>query len=75
MMKNSFCHQKRRFGTRLSETVITNPILLQNEGKRILSQKRRFGPRFRETVITNPISVQNDAKGILSPKTSFCHWS
>ena len=61
MMQNAFCHQKRRFGTRLRETVITDPVLTQNDGKCNLHQKCRFGTRFRETVITNPILRQNDA--------------
>ena len=42
--------QRRRFGTRLRETVITNPVLTQNDVKRTLSQKLRFVTRFRETV-------------------------
>ena len=34
--------QKRRFGTRFRETVITNSVLTQNEAKRNLSQKKSF---------------------------------
>ena len=58
--------EKRRFGTRFRQTVITNPFLSQNDAKRNLSQKRGFGTRFRETVITNPVLIQNDAKCNLS---------
>ena len=70
-MQKAFCHQKRRFATGVRETVITNPVLTQNDGKRILSPKRPLG--FGETFITNPILTQKDAKRILSPKTSFRH--
>ena len=34
--------QKRRFGTRFRETVITNPVFTQNEAKRHLHQKTSF---------------------------------
>ena len=54
--------QKRRFGTRFRETVISNPVLTQNEAKRNLHKTHRFGSRFRETVITNPVLTQNDSK-------------
>ena len=47
--------QKRRFCTRSRKTVITNPVLTQNDPKRNLMQKRRFGTRFRDKVISNPV--------------------
>ena len=60
--------QKRPFGTRVRETVITNPVLTQNDAKRTLSQKRRFATRFRETMITNPVLTQIDGKRTSAPK-------
>ena len=51
--------QKRRFGTRFRETVITNAVLTENDASRILQQKRRFGTTCRETVITNTILTEN----------------
>ena len=42
-------HEKRRFGTRFRETVITNPILTQNGRKR--TKKRSFSHYTRERVI------------------------
>ena len=54
--------QKPRFGTRFRETVISNPVLTQNEAKRNLHQNHPFGSRFRQTVITNPVLTQNDSK-------------
>ena len=54
IVKQTFS-QKRCFGTRFRQTVITNPFLSQNDAKRNLSQNRRFGTRFRETVITTPV--------------------
>ena len=47
--------QKRRFCTRSRKTVITNPVLTQNDPKRNLMQKRRLGTRFRDKVISNPV--------------------
>ena len=58
--------QKRRFGTRFRETVITNSFLSHNDAKRNLREKRRFGPRFTQTVRANPFLSQNDAKRNLS---------
>ena len=58
---------------RFRATVISNPVLTQNEAKRNLSQKRGFATRFRETVITNPVLTQNDSKTHFEPKTSFWH--
>ena len=57
-MQKAFCHQKRRFGTRFRETVITNPILTKHITKRILSPKGRFGTRFRETVKSKPVFIK-----------------
>ena len=54
--------QKRRFGTRFRETVISNPVLTQNEANRNLHQNHPFSSRFRQTVITNPVLTQNDSK-------------
>ena len=73
MMQNALFTKKRRFYTRVRETVITNAVLSRNDGKHILHQKRRFGTRFRETVITNRVLTQNDAKRTFHQKTSFLH--
>ena len=63
--------QKRRFGTRFRETVTTNAVLTQNDGKRILDQKRRYDTRFREAVKTNVVLTQNDCKTHFAPKRRF----
>ena len=60
--------QKRRFGTRFRETVITYPVLTQNDCRTHLGQKRRFGTRFRETVTTNAVLIQNECKAHCAPK-------
>ena len=82
MMQNALFTKKRRFYTRVRETVITNAVLSRNDGKHILHQKRRFGTRFRETVISNAVLSKNDAKAVLTQndakrtfhqKTSFLH--
>ena len=57
--KHTFSH-KRRFGTRFRETVISNPVVTQNEAKRNFHRNHPFGSRFRQTVITNPFLSQND---------------
>ena len=49
-MYKRILHEKRFFGTRFRERVITNQVFTQNDGRRILHQKRRFGMRFRERV-------------------------
>ena len=73
MRINAICTKKRRFGTRFRETVITNPVLIQNDAKRNLMQKRRFGTRLRERVISNPVLTQHEAKRNFQQKTSFWH--
>ena len=35
-------HQKRRFGSRFRQTVITNTVLSKNEAKRTFHQKTSF---------------------------------
>ena len=62
MRQNAICTEKHRFGTRFRETVITNPVLTQNDGKGNLMQKRRCDTRFRERVISNPVLTQDEAK-------------
>ena len=71
--ENAICAKTHRFGTRVRETVITNPVLTQNDAKRNLMQKRRFDTRFRERVISNPVLTQHEAKRNLHEKTSFSH--
>ena len=73
MRQNAICTEKHRFGTRFRETVITNPVLTQNDAKRKLMQKRRFGTRVRERVISNPVLTQHEAKRNFQQKTSFWH--
>ena len=68
MRENAICAKKHRIGTRLRETVITKPVLTQNDAKRNLMQKRRFGTRFRERVICNPVLTQHEAKRNLHQK-------
>ena len=73
MMVNSFVQQKRRFRTRLRETVKTNPVLPKSDAKRILSQKRRFGTRFRETHFVSKNVVLALALEKLSSLRQFSH--
>ena len=73
MRQNAICTEKHRFGTRFKETVITNPVLTQNDAKRNLMQKRRLGTRFRERVISFPVLTQHEAKRNLHQKRSFWH--
>ena len=60
MIQNVFCTKNVGFGTRFRQTVITNPVLTENDAKRILHQKRRFGSKFRETVKSNAVLTQNE---------------
>ena len=71
--ENAICAKKHRFGIRVTETVVTNPVLTQNDAKRNLMQKRRFGTRLRERVISNPVLTQHEAKRNLHQETSFSH--
>ena len=57
-------HEKRRFGTRFRETVITNTLLTQNHAKVILDQKY---PKIQ----ANPILTQNVLRRILHEKRRF----
>ena len=68
-------HQKRRFGTRFRETVITKPVLTQN------GAKHRFGIRFRQKVKTKTVLSQKTealwigskrgSSEVLLPHTNF----
>ena len=46
-------YQKICFGSRFRVTVMTYPVLTENDGKRILHPKRFFSNRFSETVMTS----------------------
>ena len=59
------------FGGRFRVTVMTNPVLSENDEKLILHPQRRLSNRFSETVKTNPVLSQDDAERILHQKTSF----
>ena len=48
--------------------MITNQVLAQNDGKRILLQKRRFGMRFRERVQTLLVLSKNDVQTLFYTK-------
>ena len=71
MRQNAICTKKHSFGTGFRETVITNPVLTQNDAKRNLMQKRRISTRSRERVISNPVLTQHEAKRHLHQKKSF----
>ena len=43
MRQNAICTEKRRFGTRFRERVISNTVLTQHEEKRNFQQKTSFG--------------------------------
>ena len=63
-MQNAFWAKSVVLALDFGERVITNPVLLENDAKRIFQQKRRFGSRFRETVNTNAVLTQNDGNRI-----------
>ena len=67
MMQNAILANNPVFG----ETVITNPVLTQNDSKRNLMQKPRFGTIFKETVKTNLVLTQNGAKRNVIQKRRF----
>ena len=47
---------------------MTNQVLTQNDGKRILDQKRRFGMRFRERVQTLLVVSKIDVETLFYTK-------
>ena len=51
--------------------MITNQVLAQNDGKRILHQKRRFGMRFRERVQNLLVLAKIDVETHFTLKTLF----
>ena len=50
---------------------MTNPVLLENDGKLILHPQLRFSNRFSETVKTNPVLSQDDAERILHQQRRY----
>ena len=51
--------------------MITNKLLAQNDGKRILHQKRRFGMRFRQRVQNLLVLSTIDVKTHFTLKALF----
>ena len=48
--------------------MITNQVLTEDDGKRVLHQKRRFGMRFRERVQTLLVLSKNDVQRLFYTK-------
>ena len=57
---------------------MTNPVLAENDGKRILHQNCRFINGFSETVMTNAVLKEIEGKLTMHPKSpkvgSFAHF-
>ena len=51
MRHNAICTKKRRCGTRFTETVITDPVLMQNT---LLAKNDVSALVLEQTVITDP---------------------
>ena len=68
MMYKAFCTKNLFLALDLEKELQTNPVLTENDAKRIFQQNRRFRTRFRETVITYAVSTQNEWKTHFGPK-------